>query len=125
MFVPPPPPVVGPSRIRHVSQATRRMPGMKPTLIVALALPALVIGGSFALRELRSEAPVVVPAPTAQAPDVPGPYREGEHLQIEWHGSWFPGTIIEVDGARYKVTYDGYSSSWDEWVEAPRLRRPQ
>ena len=96
---------------------------MKPVLFSVIAVLVLVFGGTLALRELHSEAPVAVQAPAAEPPAAPDPYREGERVQIEWHGSWFPGTIIEVNGARYKVTYDGYSSSWDEWVEAPRLSR--
>lgn len=118
--------VVGPSRIRHISQATRRMPGFKPLLLVVIVLPVLVIGGSFALSQLRREAPPVVQAPAVQAPAaaVAGTYAAGDAVQIEWHGSWFPGRILEVAGGRYKITYDGYSASWDEWVESPRLRRP-
>lgn len=87
--------------------------------VAAPGLHALVLEvRSVAVARPRSA------APTEQPSDFPGPYRQGEWVQIEWHGGWYPGTILEVDGARYKVTYDGYSSAWDEWVEPSRLRRP-
>jgi len=46
----------------------------------------------------------------------------GEQLQVEWNGAWFDARIIDVDGERYKITYDGYDSSWDEWVTTSRMR---
>jgi hypothetical protein len=65
------------------------------------------------------------PAPPVEAPAVgTGTYTAGDNVQIEWKGSWYPGRILEVGGVGYKITYDGYSSSWDEWVEPARLRRP-
>jgi hypothetical protein len=32
------------------------------------------------------------------------------------------GTIVGVEGGRYKVHYDGCKDYWDEWVTAPRVR---
>jgi hypothetical protein len=32
------------------------------------------------------------------------------------------GTIVGVEGGRYKVHYDGCKDYWDEWVNAPRVR---
>lgn len=75
-----------------------------------------------------AEAPAPVsakaPAPSVEAPPpvAAGTYTAGDNVQIEWKGSWYPGRILEVGGVRYKITYDGYSSSWDEWVETARLR---
>ena len=40
----------------------------------------------------------------------------GEQLRVEWNGAWYDARIVDVDGDRYRITYDGYDSSWDEWV---------
>lgn len=46
----------------------------------------------------------------------------GALVQIEWRGDWYPGKVLQREGARHLVTYDGYSKTWDEWVEPARLR---
>ena len=51
-----------------------------------------------------------------------GSYQVGQSVQILWRGKWYPGQILGVSGNQYKVTYYGYDSSWDEWVETARLR---
>lgn len=43
-------------------------------------------------------------------------------VHIQWGGSWYPGRIVKQDGYRYLVTYDGWSSFFDEWVDDSRLR---
>ena len=46
----------------------------------------------------------------------------GEQLRVEWNGAWYDARIVDVDGDRYKITYDGYDSSWDEWVTTARMQ---
>jgi hypothetical protein len=46
-----------------------------------------------------------------------------ERVEVEWEGDWYPATILEARGAKYKIHYLGYSTEWDEWIEAARLRR--
>jgi len=42
---------------------------------------------------------------------------------LAWHdGRWYPAHVHSTTEARYFVTYDGFSSSWHEWVSARRLR---
>jgi len=49
-------------------------------------------------------------------------YANGDAVQIEWHGTWWPGRVVGVEGGgRYRINYDGYSSSWDETVGPDRL----
>lgn len=60
------------------------------------------------------KAPKVVAAST---------YAVGDKVSIEWNGSWWPGAIIAVAGTRYRVHYDGYDASWDEWVTPARLKK--
>lgn len=49
-------------------------------------------------------------------------WKKGDKVEILWGGRWYPGTVVEVDGAKTKVGYDGYASSWDEWAAPERLR---
>ncbi len=49
-------------------------------------------------------------------------WKAGDKLEIKWGSSWYKGEVVEVDGERYKVRYDGFSSKWDEWTGADRLR---
>jgi len=52
-------------------------------------------------------------------------YTVGEAVKIKWKGSWWDGSIIDVSkkNRSYKIHYDGYSSSWDEWVKTDRLQK--
>lgn len=51
-------------------------------------------------------------------------YAKGAKVEILWSGSWYKGFIKEVKGDSYKISYDGWTSSWDEWVGKDRLRFP-
>ena len=51
-------------------------------------------------------------------------YKVGTKVEILWSGSWYKGSVIEVKESKYKITYEGWSSSWDEWVGKDRLRLP-
>jgi len=52
-------------------------------------------------------------------------FGEGDAVMVEWKGSWWPAKVIALrDGATpYKIHYDGYSKSWDEWVGDARIRK--
>lgn len=49
-------------------------------------------------------------------------YKPESKVEIEWSGAWYKGSILEVKDDKYKITYQGYSSSWDELVNKERLR---
>lgn len=51
-------------------------------------------------------------------------YSKGAKVEIKWGSGWYKGSVIDTKGDQYKVSYDGYNSSWDEWVKADRLRTP-
>ncbi|MGV3484029.1 MAG: SHD1 domain-containing protein [Planctomycetaceae bacterium] len=36
---------------------------------------------------------------------------------------WYPAKVLKVEGGRYYIHYDNYSSSWDEWVGPERIRQ--
>lgn len=46
-----------------------------------------------------------------------------ERVEVEWQSTWYPATILQVQGNRYKIRYIGYGAEWDEWIDATRLRR--
>jgi len=52
-------------------------------------------------------------------------YMPGDYIQVEWEGDWYGATILEFGKKGYKITYEGYDSSWDEWISPSRMRRPQ
>ena len=52
-------------------------------------------------------------------------FDAGDKVEIDYGGSWYPGQVKEVKDGQFFVGYDGYDSSWDEWVESARLRVPE
>jgi hypothetical protein len=48
--------------------------------------------------------------------------RAGEKVQILWGGSWYDGKIEEVKDGQFYVSYDGWSSTSNEWVGADRIK---
>ena len=49
-------------------------------------------------------------------------YPVGSLVEVEYDGDWFPARVLRVAGDEYYVTYDGYESDWDEWVDDSRIR---
>jgi len=48
----------------------------------------------------------------------------GGALDVLWNGSWYAATVLEgpnAEGLCY-ITYEGYDSSWDDWIGADRMR---
>ncbi|WKZ65065.1 MAG: agenet domain-containing protein [Flavobacteriales bacterium] len=43
-------------------------------------------------------------------------------VEIDYQGTWYPGTVLKVEAEKYFVTYDGWDESWNEWVGKERLR---
>jgi hypothetical protein len=72
-------------------------------------------------EQLRAERDRAVRA--AEHPrEAASPFARGARVWVEWRGSWWDGTILSAapDG-RFRVHYDGWSSSWDEDVPPSRL----
>jgi len=46
----------------------------------------------------------------------------GDKAQVLWKGTWYPATVLQAKGDQCKIHYDGYASSWDEWVGPSRIR---
>lgn len=46
----------------------------------------------------------------------------GDKAQVEWKGSWYPATVLKVNGDQCFIHYKGYGSNWDEWVGPGRIK---
>jgi hypothetical protein len=46
----------------------------------------------------------------------------GQAVEVLWNSKWYAGRVLETDGARTKIHYEGWPSHWDEWVTPDRLR---
>ncbi|MEY3775911.1 MAG: hypothetical protein RLZZ129_2691 [Verrucomicrobiota bacterium] len=97
----------------HPDQATRRA-GASLDLIVlrdGLAMPVRLTVG--------------FPPAGAPLPAALGGLAAGSKVEVQWNGRWFPATIKSVAGSgRWRISYDGYGSQWDEEVGPDRLRLP-
>jgi hypothetical protein len=51
-----------------------------------------------------------------------GKWKVGDKLEVESRSVWYPAQIIAINGNKYKIHYDGYPASDDEWVEDYRMR---
>lgn len=49
-------------------------------------------------------------------------FSAGDEVEVKWKGSWYPASVLETKGNKYKIHYDGYSDSWDEWIDPSRIR---
>ncbi len=49
----------------------------------------------------------------------------GDAVMVEWKGRWWPARVISLRNGTtpYKIHYDGYSNSWDEWIGDARIRK--
>lgn len=51
-----------------------------------------------------------------------GGWSVGDRVMVSWKGQWYPARILDSNRGQYKIHYDGYESSWDEWVGPSRMR---
>ena len=58
-----------------------------------------------------------------RAPSGAAPWTKGDSLMVEWKNSWYPASILEVKDGKYKIHYDGYDASWDEWITPERMKK--
>jgi hypothetical protein len=61
----------------------------------------------------------------AQIRDVtPQQYAVGSAVEVHWKGEWYAATVLELRGGVHYIQYDGYESTWNEWVASKRIRLP-
>ncbi|WP_332671672.1 hypothetical protein [Aromatoleum sp.] len=75
--------------------------------------------------DLRSAAPVpVATATTPRSTPTSGLCTKGAAVSVLYGGQWYPAKVL--DGPDHMgtclVSYDGYGSNWDDWVNATRMR---
>lgn len=78
---------------------------MKKSISFLLLLTATWFGGLALNAEARSTCAV------------------GQRGEVLWKGKWYPAQVLDANGRQCYITYDGYSSSWNEWVSPARLSR--
>lgn len=50
-------------------------------------------------------------------------FRSGDAVQVLWKKRWYPARVLQVREDLLKIRYEGYDSSWDEWVGPERYRK--
>lgn len=77
-------------------------------------------------KEVASTTFSVLQPTAANTEEVAGfHFKNGDAVMVEWKGSWWPAKVIAVQRGKhpYKIHYDGYSDSWNEWVGPKRIKR--
>ena len=46
----------------------------------------------------------------------------GDRVQVLWNGSYYSATVTEAKETVWKVHYNGYDDTWDEWVNGDRIK---
>ena len=46
----------------------------------------------------------------------------GDAVEVMWGSSWYPATVLKREGRKTLIHYEGYSSGFDVWVTADRIR---
>ncbi len=54
----------------------------------------------------------------------PGKPKAETKCEVEWAGKWYPAQVIAEEKGQWKIKYDGYSDTWNEWVGKERIRFP-
>ena len=49
-------------------------------------------------------------------------WKVGDQVEVKYGGRWWAASILEVGRGQYKIRYDGYNSSWDEWKTPADIR---
>lgn len=86
-----------------------------------------VIGSSPVSSPSPEAPPAAAPAQAAEPAGTAAAgskFNVGDAVKVEWKGSWWPARVIAVGKNSWKIHYDGYSSSWDEWVGPARIKSP-
>ena len=50
------------------------------------------------------------------------PFSVGQRVKVEWQNGWWDASILKMEQDSYFITYEGFDSSWDEWVGSSRIK---
>ncbi|MDD5175859.1 MAG: caspase family protein [Sterolibacterium sp.] len=79
--------------------------------------------GSFAgIAKNRIKTFAAATAPPAAGEGGAMEFVAGDPVDVEWKGSWWPASVLEIRKDKYKIHYDGYGNEWDEFVGRSRIR---
>lgn len=82
---------------------------MKKNLVAALLWAPLML--------------LVIDLINAQNPPNRNPFPVGTNVEVKWLGVWYPAKVKEVRGQDlWFISYDGYSSRWDQEVGPEQIR---
>jgi hypothetical protein len=91
--------------------------GARPALVVVgLAIAVGIAVTSFAFG------PRGDPSDTGPGDPVAS-YVAGERVLVFYDGKFYPGRVLSVKERSYQVRYEGFSTSWNEWVTGRRLKK--
>ncbi len=93
-------------------------------IVGAAAALLLSVAAFLALAPKAPSQPPVAASPAGPG-DPNSAYARDQAVEIHWGSSWWPGRIKSANGSSYVVGYDGWSSDYDERVDASRLRKLQ
>ncbi len=48
--------------------------------------------------------------------------RQGDQVEVEWKGKWYPATVLRIEKRAHFIHYIGHNDSWDEYVGRDRIR---
>ena len=114
-------------------KALSHRPLSRVLMLCSLALLlacALITMNSPKPRSTPSTLPAPIPVasdppPTPQPPATrPSVFvlMPGDAVQVQWGDQWYNATVIQREGRRVQVHFDGWSSTSDEWVGPDRLK---
>ena len=119
---PPPPPTPAPLPLPVV--ATPPALAWKLPVVVLGAIVVVGVAAAVMLQSRAAQTGAYVAAGAEGPGDPNASYAAGQAVDVYWSSSWWPGTIKSVLGdGRYRIGYEGWSSSWDEDVTPRRLRQ--
>ena len=78
----------------------------------------------YPTKSFRATTRLAAVDPALRRVRAPGPWQVGDFAEVKWKDTWYRAEVLEAKADSWKVRYQGFDASWDEWVSAERLRAP-
>ncbi len=91
--------------------------GYQGYIVGVILIGALAISGYETNRRIAGVSTNEVATIGAQ-----GQWSKGTLVEVKWQDKWYKAEILEIQGKLFKIHYEGYDISWDEWVDPSRIR---
>lgn len=79
-------------------------------------------GGAALAKVADAGGEAAAPSEAAGEPPKKAAYGVGSKVMVAWGGKWWAATVLQVKDDKYLIHYDGWASSWDEWVTTARMK---